>query len=272
MNTYLRRDGDVFVPTDGARGPWGDSLSGRVLGGLLGSEVERVAGKPEFRPARLTVDLLRPTCMAPLTIHVEVLRDGRRLRLADVRMTQQDKVAARATALFLRPGEHPQDAVWSSPVAMPPLPSEPAEIPDDLPIFMWIYGRDHDAPGRGLVEWQQSTQQKFAWIKETQELVEGEPLSPFTRAAMAGDVTSSMTHYGTGGLNYINADYTVSLSRLPEGPYVGLAALTHYGHDGIATGTASMFDERGPIGSTNATALAHGGFSPPPAANSGSVT
>jgi hypothetical protein len=76
---------------------------------------------------------------------------------------------------------------------------------------------------------------------------------------MAGDMVSSLTHYGTGGLKFINADYTLTLSRLPEGPYVGLAALTHYSHAGVATGV----DQFGPIGSGVATALANPGFAPP---------
>ena len=79
---------------------------------------------------------------------------------------------------------------------------------------------------------------------------------------MAGDVASSLTHYGTTGLQYINADYTLTLSRLPEGSDIGLAALTYTGHDGIATGTAALFDTRGQIGTATATTLANPGFSP----------
>ena len=60
---------------------------------------------------------------------------------------------------------------------------------------------------------------------------------------MAGDMVSSLTHYGTEGLQFINADYTLTLSRLPEGPYLGLAALTHYSHDGVATGVATIVDD-----------------------------
>jgi hypothetical protein len=80
---------------------------------------------------------------------------------------------------------------------------------------------------------------------------------------MAGDMASSLTHYGTGGLRFINADYTLSLSRLPDGPYIGLAALTHSSHAGVATGTATIVDQLGPIGSAVATALSNPGFDPP---------
>ena len=52
-------------------------------------------------------------------------------------------------------------------------------------------------------------------------------------------MASSLTHYGAEGLQFINADYTLTLSRLPQGPYLGLAALTHYSHAGVATGVAT---------------------------------
>ncbi|MCB0947005.1 MAG: thioesterase family protein, partial [Mycobacterium sp.] len=66
---------------------------------------------------------------------------------------------------------------------------------------------------------------------------------------------SALTHWGTSGLRYINADYTLSLTRLPEGPHIGLAALLHSSHDGVASGAAAIFDEHGPIGNAMAVAL-----------------
>jgi len=43
---------------------------------------------------------------------------------------------------------------------------------------------------------------------------------------------------------------------------IGLAALTHSSHGGVATGTAAMFDRRGPVGTATATALGNPGFTP----------
>jgi hypothetical protein len=179
-------------------------------------------------------------------------------------MTQNDVMVARASGLFLRRSEHVADTVWTTPVAMPAIPSEPDEDAGNLPMLLHSFGRDPVAgsPGVGVTEWRHDGQ-KFAWMRETKLLVDDEPLSPFTRAAMAGDVTSSLTHWGTEGLQFINADYTITLSRLPDGVYIGLAAVTHYGHAGVATGVATLFDENGPIGSGMATAVVNPGFAPP---------
>ena len=185
----------------------------------------------DLQPARLMVDLLRPVALQSLEIHSSVVRDGGRLRLVDAAMTQNDVLVARASALFLRRRERTVNTVWTSPVTMPAVPAEPTVLADDLPMVLHSYGRDPVAGSPGIApgEWQHDGQ-KFAWMRETKPLVDDEPLSPFTRAAMAGDVASSLTHWGTEGLQFINADYTITVSRLPESVYIGLAAVTHYSH------------------------------------------
>lgn len=104
---------------------------------------------------------------------------------------------------------------------------------------------------------------KFAWIRHTTPLMDREPDSPFVCAAMAADLTSAVAHWGEKVMNYMNIDYTLSISRLPDGPYIGLAALTHVGHDGVASGTVSVFDQSGQIGSGTANAVANPGFRAP---------
>ncbi|MDT5113731.1 MAG: hypothetical protein QOE20_5621 [Mycobacterium sp.] len=262
--SFFVTDGDGYMPTPLARGPWGPSLSGNYIGGLLGRAVEHDVDDADLQPARLTVDLLRPVALQPLQVQSSVVRDGRRLRLVDAVMTQNDVMVARASALFLRRSEYAEQEVWTTPVTMPAIPAEPDEVAGNLPMLLHSFGRDPVAgsPGVGVTEWRHDGQ-KFAWMRETKLLVDDEPLSPFTRAVMAGDVTSSLTHWGTAGLQYINADYTITLSRLPRGVYVGLAAMTHYDHAGVATGVATLFDHMGPIGSGMATALVNPGFAPP---------
>ena len=118
---------------------------------------------------------------------------------------------------------------------MPAPPPDRDEPPTTVPMLVWAYGTDPESAGRSfdLTQWRHDGP-KFVWLRDVTPLVEGVPMTPFTRAAMAGDVASSLTHFGTDGLHYINADYTLTLSRLPEGPDIGLAALTHSSHDGVA--------------------------------------
>src|ERR1700733_15652608 len=93
---FFVTDGKDYVPTRLARGPWGPSISGNYIGGLLGRTVEQQVDDADLQPARLTVDLLRPVALQPLQMQSSVVRDGRRLRLVDAGMTQDDVIVARA--------------------------------------------------------------------------------------------------------------------------------------------------------------------------------
>ena len=108
---------------------------------------------------------------------------------------------------------------------------------------------------------------KYAWLHLAQPLMDGEPLSAFVVAAMAGDITASLANWGTNGLQFINVDYTLTLSRLPRGPYIGVAAQGHCSHDGVASGSATLSDLQGPIGHAVSVALAHSGFLAPTGEN-----
>ena len=254
---FFTVDGDSYLPSAMTRGPWGAGMGGQIVGGLLGWGIERSGIDPDFQPARLTVDLLRPALQEPVQIQTSVLREGRRIKLVDGVLVQDGKAVARASALFLRRGDHPDGEVWSASVEMPPLPTDSDGFPADMPFLIWGYGNTSDgSPGIAAGEWEQSHSQKFAWTRLFRPMVQGFPLTPFTRLAFVGDVTSSLTHWGTGGLRYINADYTVTASRLPDGEYIGLAAQSHYGTAGVAAGSAIWFDRHGPIGTSSALALA----------------
>ena len=192
-------------------------------------------------------------------MHTHVQHDRRRLRLVEAVLTQQGTPVARASALFLRRGPQPDGQVWSQPVQMPPLRIEDEGAPS---LFMRTYGW-----GSGLQnpdpDWAHTSGPKYTWLHETRALIGGEPFTPFTRAAMAGDITASIANWGSNALQFINADYTLTLSRLPEGPHLGLASLTHYSTDGVATGSAVLVDRTGPIGNAVSVAIAHSGFNPP---------
>jgi hypothetical protein len=260
---YFHPDGDAFVPDPLARGPWGQSVSGNYVGGLLGHLAERDAPQdPEFQPARFTVDLMRPVAMGPIHGRTRVVRQGRRLCLLDAELVQDDVVVSRANTLFLRRGAQPLDDAWTSDIDMPPLPADPADAAERS-FLLWVFGGDARSvpPATDLSGWQQSGP-KSVWLRDATPVVAGTTATPFSRVALAGDYASSLTNFGSTGLPFINADYTVSLSRLPDGPHLGLTALTHHSHDGIATGTAVMFDRLGPIGNATATALANPGFAP----------
>lgn len=259
---YFTLDGDRYHPSPIAQGGWGASMSGHVVGGLLGWAVERAVGDTEFLPARLTVDLPRPTALEPLEVQTRVVRNGKRLRLCEAVIRQDEKVVAQATGLFLRRTDQPPGQIWTPDVHMPAVPADSDKHDTKLFVRAYGWGLPIQYPDP---TWSGDDGTKYAWLRLTQPLIEGEPLTAFTRAAMAADVTASLVNWGSDGLQFINADYTLTLSRLPDGPMIGLASHSHSTNDGVATGSAIIFDEQGECGCSVSVSLAQSGFRPPTA-------
>lgn len=100
----------------------------------------------------------------------------------------------------------------------------------------------------------QDASRKATWQTGV-SIVDGEPATPFATVASLADATSLVCNWGSNGVEHINTDITLSLSRLPEGLQVGLRCRDRVEHDGIAIGTATVFDRTGPIGTSMVTAL-----------------
>ncbi|WP_425825002.1 thioesterase family protein [Streptomyces fractus] len=249
---YFTRSGDTFVPEVHARGWWAPgTVHGRLLGGLAARALEGEHGAEGLHFARLTVDLFRTAPFAPVGVTTERVRDGRRIRVADAVVHDGDgKALARASAVLLRtgtppPGHIPATGPWDAPAAQELLAS---------------HGRTQffrfDEELRPVREWR-GDQRRRSWMRDGRPLVGGEALSPFVRAALAADTASPLAHASDAGLRYINADYTLSLSRLPLSDAIGLEATAHTAEDGIAVGHCTLYDEAGPIGYCTTTALAN---------------
>jgi hypothetical protein len=99
-------------------------------------------------------------------------------------------------------------------------------------------------------------------MSEVRDIVEGVPLTPFARVAVAADFASPFANAGDKGLGFINSDVTVYLHRLPVTQWVGFEVVNHGATDGVAIGECRLHDERGPIGTASVTALAQRRMSP----------
>jgi Thioesterase-like superfamily len=195
VDAFFTADGGSYMPGTMTRGPWGATMGGQIVGGLLGWALDRQGGD-DLQPARLTVDLLRPVPIEPVSIEMSIQRDGRRIKLVDAAMSQQGRVVARASALFLRRSAQPEGQVWSGTVAIPPVPVDAEPLESEVPFGIWTYSANSDdgTPGMPPPEWEQPGVQKFAWTRIFRPMAAGHPLTPFARAAFAGDTISSLTH------------------------------------------------------------------------------
>jgi hypothetical protein len=80
------------------------------------------------------------------------------------------------------------------------------------------------------------------------EVLAGEKNSPFVRAVTIAEAPSLVTNLGTQGIGYINGDLSAAFSRMPVDDWICVQADSHWASDGIAVGTATLFDHRGAFG------------------------
>ncbi|TVT18140.1 thioesterase family protein [Amycolatopsis acidiphila] len=223
-------------------------LHGRLLGGLLARTLEAEHGAPGLRFGRLTVDLFRSAPLEPVEVTTVRIRDGHRIRVAEATASSAIGLIARATAVQLRAGEQPPGRVpatpdWDAPDPLTLPPAKPGSMPQ-----RW---RFNEGDTRRI------------WLREPIALVDGEELSPFVRAALAADMASPLAHGSDGDLEFINADYTLYLSRPPVGEHIGLQSGGHTSDEGVAVGLCTVYDRLGPVGYSATAAVANPGVRPP---------
>ncbi|MET7768037.1 acyl-CoA thioesterase domain-containing protein [Nocardia sp. NPDC005366] len=242
-----------FVPLPLAAGAWSpDTVNGPSICGLLARSLEIEHCAPGFTPARLTVDLFRPTLRRPVTVRTTLVRSGNRIRVADAELVQDATTVARASAVFLRRSEQPPGELWTRGDEPAPPPSE---LLGDVGRPLW--GSDEHPAGwtHELVEHQNGSR-KRCWQTPVPVVLD-RPASAFAAAATIGESASLMTNWGSAGVGFINADLTIALTRAVEGTAIGVEADSHLSLDGIAVGSATLFDRAGSFGTCVVTALAN---------------
>jgi len=250
---FLRPLGDSrFAPNPVARGPWSaTSLHARVLAGLFAHEIESRWLQPGFRCARLTVDLYRLPSLAPGEVSSRVVRDGNRICVVETEYTSEGKSFARASGVLLRESENPPGKAWSRAVWEVPPPDAVAAREE------WA-GNDPIFEVRRISAGNDPTSQQRSWTRDTRTLIEGVPLTPFVRAALAADFTNPFANWSTEGLQFINADITLYLHRYPEGEWIGFEVADHQADGGISFADCALYDEAGPVGHSAVCGVANG--------------
>jgi hypothetical protein len=232
-----------------------DQMHGVALSGALARAAEQAlagVGRDDLRPARWSVDLFKQARMRPCTLTTEVVREGSRICLVDVTMTQDGERVARASATFLKPTAGTEGRVWEPDERPAPPPVEVAP-PTDVPRVPFLHSAE--VWSQDFTQHQNAHRKGF-WSTAI-PIVPDERLSGFQAAAATADSASMVTNWGTRGVEYINTDIALTLARVPAGVEVGLLATDRVEVDGIAAGTCAIFDREGPLGTVTVAALAN---------------
>lgn len=247
----FRREGEAYVPTVLARGPWNpEAQHGGAPAALLARSVERFEDGERMFTARLTIELLRPVPLRPLEVRARFARPGKKVQLVESSLFADGTEVVRATALRVRRAAIPlPDDLPATPP--PPGPSSGAASAPPWARAMSYEGFHNRAVEHRFVAGSfEEAGPATDWIRLRVPLVEGEETSPLCRVAAAADFGNGVSWVlpRAGGYAFINPDLTIALQRHPHGEWVCLEAATHPGPHGSGIAESRLFDESGPIG------------------------
>jgi len=245
MTAVYRLDGASAIASDLSSGPWGRMQHGSAPAALIAHVAEATPSAQPMRVARLTIDLMRPVPIAPLTIKTEVLRDGRKIRLLRIDLLAEGTLVASGSVLQIRraPTELP-DGIADEPVTLPgPEAGRLAKVKKDENPFLSLIGISivkggFNKPGPCA-----------AWFRVEQPIIEGVATSKLMSAAIASDFCNGASalldfrHW-----TFINGDLTISLARDPVDDWILLDAETWLGPDGAGLAFGRLADKHGYFG------------------------
>jgi hypothetical protein len=246
MRPIFRVDGSRVTVSPDAAGPWDASMQhGSAPSSLVVWAAERIPTRVPMRIARVTVDLMRPVPLTPLSVESEVLREGRKIQLCAVRLLADKRIVVSANVLKVRReavllpadvGDIPVDVAM--PDAARPEPADISASPFVRGMSLRAARGRFGEPGPGAI-----------WYRVEWPLVEGEAVSPAMRAVVAADFcngTSSALDFNA--YTFLNADLTVNMAREPIGEWILLDAESWIGPEGTGLAMARLADINGYFG------------------------
>ena len=247
------RDGEVFRASGLTRSVWSSDVQhGGPPVGLLARAVERAPSAVPMQVARLTVDLFRGVPIDdPLRVNTTVIRDGRRIQAVEAVLLAGAQPVARASGLKIRTTDVPIPGTTDS-WSPPPGPDQ-AE-----PIAWGRFGFDrtdelrfhsHAIEARTVDDSFFTLGEGLSWVRLAVPVVENEATTPFVQTATLSDVGNgnSMALDGRDWL-YVNPDVSLTLHRMPTGPWLGMRSLARQHSSGIGSAVSELFDVDGPVG------------------------
>ena len=234
---FFIREGDQFVPTGLGPSFWDPAKQGGAqICGLTAQLLGAIPVPVRMLPLRLTLDLYGAVPMAPLTARTRLLREGRRIQLAELELEAESRTWVRATLLRVRTdGEEAQLEPLTHP--FPEGAQGQARV---LAESIRIMGSETE-PGLGAV-----------WMRIITPMIAGEPIDALACAAAASDWgTTVAPHASLKDWTYASLDLSIHLSRMPRSDWMLLDGISEVAGNGMGITTLRMRDTEGMFGTAH---------------------
>lgn len=234
---------ETLLPEPTTAGPWSpDSQHGGPPAALLARAVESLDTGSPRSVGRLTMELLGPVPVGPLSVAASVVRPGRAVELCEATLYDEERgrPVARASAWrFPLTDDGPRQA--ATPLGHVPADGEHHDRPTswfggylDAVDWRWVKGAVTE-PGPGVV-----------WMRPTVDLVAGESMSPLQRLMACVDSASGVSaELDPARWAFLNTELTVHVLRPPVGAWVCLDAQTTLSSGSVGMAVSEVYDEQG---------------------------
>ncbi len=258
VNALFERQGDLIRPTEFTRGPW---MAHAQHGGPPSALLQRLiedGTAPDHWIARMSVELLAPVPLTPLTFAIDYQQLSRRVQIGVAQLFSDGKVVARAQARILRQSD---PVVSESPESEGPFELPGKETQREAPA--WFVGRDHltfhqksldhrwdagdfDSPGSAV-----------CWQRLNKQVISGEEPTGQQRVMAVADIASGVSAVlsTASGYGMINSDLDVAFVRAPVGEWIRTDATTRLGPNGTGVCASTLCDQRGVVAHGTQTLL-----------------
>ncbi|MFW0785714.1 thioesterase family protein [Gordonia sp. CPCC 206044] len=254
---------EYFQPTEGTQSVWASTMQhGGPPSGLMMRSLLRCDPSPDQQFTRVTTEILGPIGLGVNRIRAQVLRPGKQISLVgtdlEVRMPDGTyRLAARSMGWRLRTADTAD--IVEEPEQLTPVPADLETVigvtdSDELGVD-WgtigfigtiesatVEGRTGDTPA--------------VWVRPAIPLVGGEDISDLESIFTVIDIANGLgTRLRTDQWTWMNTDTTVHLTRIPQGPWVGIDADMTQGPQGFGATFADLHDTTGFIGRSAQTVM-----------------
>ena len=245
---FYTREGAFFVPTPYCIGPWSPAAQhggppAALLGGAAAAYGEDTN---DFEVTRVTVELIRPVPLAPVSVEVEPLRMGRQVQWLTASLSREGKELARASVVRIRREALTLPDAVERPRSAPRGPDTCAAFDFD---FFPVEVAYHTAVEMRLAAGTWGEGPATVWMRPRFPLIAGEETTALEKTLLLGDATNGVAPaLSTGDFAFINPDLTVYLQRPVASEWLALEARSLPGEHGVGLVQSVLYDEAGEVG------------------------
>jgi hypothetical protein len=245
--SFFRQTGERhYEPTEATIGPWSsDSQHGGPPSALMASALQRFPSPGNLKIARVTIEFFSAVPIKPCEIKVEKVRAGKKIELLKGQYLSEGKIVLLAHAWRIKSQVGISEPI-SDGFEMPLLPGP--QVQSSYP------GVDY-FPYIEAIEWRftnggfDNTGPATVWTRPKIPLIEGSEINGLEALfLMIDSANGASAELSILNWTFVPIDMTVGLYRQPIGPWVGMAARTSIGNEGIGQTNTTTFDTKGSNG------------------------